>query len=243
MAARACALPLLLLLASCAAAPAAAPGDSAAAARILDDAALESAAADLAPLEDHFVAVAGGELLGGTMLREDAARLLEGRAGSDAHAYFFVQGSQGDRRVPLPAIYGPRVAGNGLLQALGLKSTFDPAEGVLTLSRGGSVRTFRTAGGPAAATFTVEPASGLGAAVAVDLVVASGFSGTALVSREDAAGAGLARSEIPGAAVLAEVLTGRTVPCRRALARVTLEGFDGDPEARVSAVVEVLFPR
>ncbi len=234
---------LALLLASCAAAPAGAPVDPAAAARAQDDAALASAAADLAPLEDHFVAVAGGDFLGGAMLREDAARLLDGRAGAGDHAYFFVQGSQGDRRVPLPAIYGPRVAGNALLQELGLRSTFDPEGGVLTLSRGGSVRTFRTAGGPAAAVFTVEPASGLGPAVPLDFVVASGFAGTALVSREDAAVAGLARSEIPGTATLAEVLTGRTVPCRRALAKVTLDGFDGDPEARVSAVVEVVFPR
>jgi len=235
---------LSLLLAACASVQGAPPAEDAAApARERDDAALEAAAADVAPLEDHFVAVAGGELLGGAMLREDAARLLDGRPGAADHAYFFLQGTQGERRVSLPALYGPRVAGNALLGALGLKAVFDPGEGVLTLNRGETVRTFRTGGGPASATFTVEPASGLGPAIPVEMVVASGFAGTALVSREDAGAAGLARSEIPGAATVAEVLSGRTIPCRRALARVSLADPDGHPDPRLSAVVEVLFPR
>jgi hypothetical protein len=231
-------------LSACTAPPEAPTGEGAtASARAADDAALEAAAADLPPLEDHFVAVAGGGLLGGSMLREDAARLLEGREGASDHAYFFVQGSQGERRVALPALYGPRVAGNGLLEALGLRASFDPAQGILTLSRGEASRTYRTGSGPAAAAFTVEAASGLGEPLRVDLVVASGFAGTALVSAADADAAGLHRSEIPGTATVAELMTGRTQPFRRALARVSLADAEGRPDPSFSTVAEVLFPR
>jgi hypothetical protein len=234
-----------LLLAACASVPSAPPAeDQAGPARAADDAALAAAAAaDLAPLEDHFVAIAGGEFLGGSMLREDATRLFDGRAGAALHAYFFIQGSQGDRRVSLPALYGPRVAGSALLQALGLQAAFDPGEGLLTLSRGGTSRSYRTGGGPAAAAFIVEAASGLGEPLRVDLVVASGFAGTALVSAADAEAAGLHRSEIPGAATVAELMTGRTGAYRRALARVSLADPEGRPDSSVAALVEVLFPR
>lgn len=217
--------------------------DLAGPARAADDGALAAAKADLLPLEDHFVAVAGGQFLGGTMLREDAASLLTGTPGADAHAYLFLNGTQGERQVALPALYGPRVAGNGLLAALGLRSTFDPATGELTLVSWDRVRAFTAEGGAAVAWFTIEPASGLGAPVDVEFVVAPGFAGTALVSADDADAAGLVLSEIPGIAQVTELMTGRVVPCRRALARVTLVGFDGEPEVRVSAIVEVLFPR
>lgn len=237
------ALLLALLAGGCSIARANSGEDPAGPAREADDAALAAAKDDLVPLEDHFVAVAGGRFLGGAMLREDAASLLAGAPGAGAHAYFFLNGTQGERRVSLPALYGPRVAGNGLLAALGLKAAFDPATGESTFSSGDRVRTFRSEGGAATARFTVEPASGLGAPADLEFVVATGFSGTALLAREDAAAAGLALSEIPGIAALAELMSGRTVPCRRALGRVTLSGFDGDPDARVSALVEVLFPR
>ena len=230
-----------LLASACASVHGAPAVDPAAADRAADDAALEAAAADLAPLEDHFVTLAGGGFLGAALLLEDAARFLEGRP--EAHAYLFVRGTEGDRRVPTPALYGPRVAGAGLLGALGLEAVHDPAEGTLTLRRGEAARTFRTGGGAAAATFLLEPASGLGRALEIDLVVAPGFGGTVLVSPEDAAALGLALSEIPGTAVVSEVLSGRTVPCRRALCRVSLEGLDEEPGLRASALVEVLFPR
>jgi len=232
-----------LLLAGCAATPPAPEENYVAEWRAVDDAALEAAAADLAPFEDHFVAFAGGTFLGGAMLLEDAAALVAAGGAESSHAYLFVLGSQGDRRVPLPARYGPRVAGNGLLAALGLAMTFDPEAGTLTLTKDGQTRTFRTGSGAAAATFTVEPASGLGSPVELEFVVSSAFSGTAIVAAEDAAAAGLARSEIPGTVQLAESMTGRTTPCRRALARVTLAGFDDRPDVRVSAIVEVLFPK
>jgi len=212
-------------------------------ARVADDAAMDASMADLVPLEDHFVAVAGGQFLGGAMLREDTVSLLAGAPGADAHAYLFLNGTQGERRVALPALYGPRVAGNGLLAALGLKSTYDPGTGELTLASGDRVRAFATGGGAATAWFTIEPASGLGAPVDVEFVVAPGFAGTALVSADDADAAGLVLSEIPGVAVVTELMTGRVVNCRRALVRVTLAGFDGEPDARVTALVEVLFPR
>jgi hypothetical protein len=243
MGTRAATLTAALLLAACAAPHDASGEDPARDARPADDAALEAAAAELAPFEDHFVAFSGGRFLGGAMLLEDAAALIAANGAEPSHAYLFVLGSEGDRRVPLPARYGPRVAGNGLLQALGLAFTFDPEAGTLTLSKDGEVRTFQTGSGAAAATFTVEPASGLGTPVPLEFVVSSAFAGTAIVAREDAVAAGLARSEIPGTVQLAESLTGRTTPCRRALARVTLAGFDDRPDVRVSAIVEVLFPR
>jgi hypothetical protein len=116
-------------------------------------------------------------------------------------------------------------------------------EGTLVLASGERTRTFRTEGGSVAAAFLLGPVIGEGEPVAVDLVVSTGFGGTAVVAAADAARAGLARSEIPGTAVLAEAMSGRTVPCRRALARVSLAGWDDEPEARPSAVVEILFPR
>ncbi len=237
------ALLLALLAAGCSSSRAAPREDRAAPSRAADDAALAESKADLPALEDHFVAVAGGRLLGGTMLREDAANLLAGAPGADAHAYLFLRGTEGERRAALPALYGPRVAGNALLAALGLKAAFDPGTGILTLTSGDRVREFTSESGSAVAWFTVEPASGLGAPVDVEFVVASGFAGTALLSAEDADAAGLVLSEIPGIALVTETMTGRVVPCRRALARVTLAGFDGEPDVRASAIVEVLFPR
>jgi hypothetical protein len=234
---------LVLALAGCAGVRVPERESRAAPARAADDQALADSAADLATFEDHFIAVAGGRFLGGAMLREDAANLLAGVPGADAHAYLFLQGSQGERRVAMPALYGPRVAGNGLLAALGLKAAFDPTTGELTLTSGDRRRAFTSADGSAVAWFTVEPASGLGAPVDVEFVVASGFAGTALVAGVDADAAGLVLSEIPGVAQVTELMTGRVVPCRRALARVTLVGFDGEPDARVSALVEVLFPK
>jgi hypothetical protein len=235
-------LPLLLALlaAGCASAAAAPREDPAAPARAADDAALAAAAADLGPLEDHYVAVAGGRFLGGAMLLEDAASLL---AGEGSHAYLFVQGSQGERRVPIPALYGPRIAGNGLMEALGLKSSYDPTSFSVVVTSGDRSRAFPMGGGAATAWFTVAPASGLAPPVEVEFVLSPGFAGTAVVATEDADAAGLRLSEVPGTAVITELLTGRTVPCRRALARITLEGFDGEPDTKVSAVVEVLFPR
>ena len=214
---------LVLALAGCAGVRVPERESRAAPARAADDRALEDSAADLATFEDHFVAVAGGRFLGGAQLREDAANLLAGAPGADAHAYLF--------------------AGNGLLAALGLKSAFDPATGELTLTSGDRRRAFTSADGSAVAWFTVEPASGLGVPVDVEFVVASGFAGTALVAGVDADAAGLVLSEIPGVAQVTELMTGRVVSCRRALARVTLVGFDGEPDARVSALVEVLFPK
>ena len=237
------ALLLALLASGCASAGAPARESRAAPARAADDAALEAAKGEFPNLEDHWVAVAGGAFLGGTLLREDAAALLAGAPGSSDHGYLFRLGTQGDRTITMPALYGPRVAGNGLLAALGLKAAFDPAKGVLTLGAGEHRRDFASADGSAVAWFTVEPASGLGAPVEVEFVVSTGFAGTALVSAADADAAGLVLSEIPGLASLMELVTGRVVPCRRALCRVTLEGFDHEPEARASAVVEVLFPR
>jgi hypothetical protein len=233
-----------LLLAACAMTPRGEPlPPDPADARAADDAALEAAAAEIAALEDHWVLVAGGTFLGGAWSLPDAAALAEGLAGTPEHGYLFVPGTGGDRRVSLPALWAPRVAGNGLLAALGLAARVDPVEGTLVLSRGERTRTFRTEGGAVAAAFLLEPVIGAGDPVPVALVVSTGFGGTAVVTAADAARAGLARSEIPGTALLAEAMTGRTVPCRRAHARVSLAGWDDEPEARPSAIVEVLFPR
>lgn len=232
-----------LLLAACAAA---APGtrvDPAAGARAADDAALSSASADLAPLEDHFVAVAGGRFLGGAMLLEDANSLLDGAGPAPAHAYLFVAGTEGDRRVPIPALFGDRVAGSALLDALGLRAERAPGEGTLTLRRGEDAAAFALAGGVAAATFLIEPASGRGTRWRLPLAVSPEFGGTALLSREDAAAMGLALSEIPGEASLVEALTGRAIPCRRALCRVSFEFTGDDAGPRATTVVGILYPR
>jgi len=238
---RLAAIPAALLLSACAAAAPGGRSDPAASARAADDAALAAASAELAPLEDHFVAVAGGRFLGGAMLLEDAARLLEEAGPAPAHAYLFLAGSEGDRRVPIPALYGERVAGAALLDALGLTAEVAPGEGTLTLRRGGDAASFALAEGRAAATFLVEPASGRGTPWRLPLAVSPEFGGTALLSREDAGALSLALSEIPGEASLVEALTGRAIPCRRALCRVSFE-FPGDG-ARATAVVGVLHPR
>jgi hypothetical protein len=210
--------------------------------RRADEAALSAAAAELAPFEDHFVAVAGGRFLGGAMLREDAAGLLDEAGPGLRHAFFFLGGTEGERRVPTPALFGERFAGSALLDALGLRASLDAGARALELRRGAEVAAFALTDGVAAAAFLVEPASGLGARWRLPLVVATGFPGTALVSRDDADGLGLALSEIPGEASLVEALTGRPVPCRRALCRVSFE-FPGSEAPPATALVEVLFPR
>jgi hypothetical protein len=241
------ALAAVLALAACAsvsrpAAPAAAP-DPAASARAADDAALADAAAELAPLQEHFAAVAGGRFLGATMLVEDAARLLEGAGPAPGHAYLFLAGTEGNLRVPIPALFGDRVAGRGLLDALGLTASLDPDAGTLTLRRGADAAAFVLKDGIAAANFVVAPASGRGKPWQLPLAVAPEFSATALVSRADAAALGLVLSEIPGEASLVEALTGRSIPCRRALCRVTFPfpGEGAGPPA--TALLEVLFPK
>jgi len=238
-------LAILLALGGTAGCAGTAPGPSSrpvAIARADDDHALTDAGERLGPLQGHFVAVARGRVLGGTMLPEDTARELHAVAGPLAHAYFFMAGEEGERRATIPGIYGPRVAGNGLLAALGLQAIADPGAGTLTLGRGSAVRTFPYRDGAAIAEFHVAPASGLGSGTAVAFVIASGFEGTALVTSEDAAVAGLVLSEVPGTATIAEILTGRTLTCRRALARVTLEGVGDLPGGEAAAVVEVWFP-
>ena len=66
--------------------------------------------------------------------------------------------------------------------------------------------------------------SGRGTPWTLPLVVSPDYPGAAIVSGEDAASLGLALSEIPGEASLVEALTGRAVPHRRALCRVTFQG-------------------
>ena len=240
---RAAALLASLLVAACSSLPAGPPPDPAAPARAADDAALEEAAPSLGPMEEHYVAFAGGKYLGGAMVLEDAARLLEGAAGAREHAYLFAAGEQGARQASLPALYGSRVAGGGLLAALGVRAAIDPSAGTLALSSATGSRTFPFREGAAVAEFRVAPASGLGEPATLEFVVSTAFAGTALVSREDARGAGLHRSEVPGAATVAEALTGRPHPYRRALARVALEGPPGSPAPLASALVEVWFAR
>ncbi len=250
MASRPAPIAFAVLLAACAAAPESprSPAEerspeAVAAARARDDVALAAAAADLAPLEDHFVAVAGGRFLGGAQLLEDATRLLSAGARGAPHAYFFVAGQQGDRSLTLPALYGPRVAGGGLFSALGLKMLFDPGKGVVEVEQGRNRRTFPFRENRATAFFTVEAASGLGFRRSIEFVASTGFAGTAVLSREDGEALGLERSEIPGEASLTESLTGRSIPCRRALARVALEPDRGDAIPPSAVLVEVLFPR
>ena len=152
-------------------------------------------------------------------------------------------GTQGDRRIPIPARYAERVAGAGLLDALGLRAEIDGAAGTLTVGRGDAAAAFTLTGGVAAAGFLVAPASGRGTPWTLPLVVSPDYPGAVIVSGEDAASLGLALSEIPGEASLVEALTGRAVPHRRALCRVTFP-FPGDDAARSpSAIVEVLFPK
>ena len=244
-------LRLLVLLAAalplgCASLPAEPPGPSRAdpaEARKADDAALAADRESLAPLEGHFAAAAGGKTIGGTMLMEDTVRLLHEAAPRPDHAYLFALGTEGDREEGIPALYGPRVAGNGLLAALGVAATVDPGAGTVTLGRGGTARTFRFQGGAAKASFSVEPASGFGEAREISFVVSSGWAGTALVSSADADEMGLALSEIPGEVTLTEIVSGRVLHCRRALCRVTLERMNDNPVLRAAAVVEVLYPR
>jgi hypothetical protein len=215
--------------------------DPAAPARAADDAALVAAAAELAPLEDHFAAVAGGRFLGGAMLLQDAAALVP--SAGTTHAYLFVVGTQGDRRIGIPARYAERVAGAGLLDALGIRAEFDGAAGTLTVRRGDAAAAFTLTDGVAAAGFVVSPASGRGTPWTLPLVVSPDYPGGAIVSAEDAASLGLALSEIPGEVALVEALTGRVAPHRRALCRVSFP-FPGDDAARSpSAIVEVLFPK
>ncbi len=244
---RAAALAVAFLPAACAAVPGEAPeepgtGDIAAA-RAADDAALAGARASLAPMEGHTIAVAGGKVLGGAMLLEDAARLLREAPGGAAHAYLFTLGSEGDRAESVTGLYGPRIAGAGLLAALGIEVTVDAPAGLLTMGRGSASRTFPFEEGRVVARLTVEPASGLGTPRELTFLVSTGSPVTALVSREDAESLGLALSEVPGEAALRETLRGTTLPCRRALCRVTLEKLNDNPLLRASALVEVLFPR
>ena len=140
----------VLLLSACASAPpspssgprsAPDPHPARTAARAADDAALEEARSSLAPLEGHFLAVAGGKVLGGTLLPDDTAGLLRAAAPAPDHAYFFVLGTAGDRKESPPAIYEPRLAGEGLLAALGLPAADGAARSVRVI---------------------LEPASGLG---------------------------------------------------------------------------------
>ncbi|HEU4394307.1 MAG TPA: hypothetical protein VFS92_02005 [Planctomycetota bacterium] len=222
---------------------AASPPDPAAPERAADDAALAAAAAELAPLEEHFAAVAGGRFLGGAMLLEDAARLVQEAGPGIRHAYLFRVGSQGDRRVPIPALYGDRVAGAALLDALGLRAELDAAAGRLAIRRGSDTAEFGLRDGVAAASFVVAAASGRGTPWTLPLAVSPGFAGTAIVSREDAASLGLALSEIPGEATLVEGLTGRPVPHRRALCRVSFPFGEDAAAPAPSALVEVLFPK
>jgi hypothetical protein len=246
-------IPVALLLAACAATPGTprppeGPPDPAAeavaAARARDDAALRDAAADLAPLESHYVAVADGRLLGGAMLVEDAARLLLSAPGGLAHAYFFTRGTEGDDRATVPALYGPCILGDLLLEDIGVEAAeFDAAAGTLVLSRGGARRTFRVGERGATVVLSVEPASGLGARRAVEFLFAKEFGRTALLSRDAAAAAGLERSEIPGRVDVVEAMSGRQVPCRRALARLSLEGEAPGGPPLAAGIVEVLFPR
>ena len=236
-----------ILAAACASAPsgrrAASPPDPAAPERAADDAALVAAAAELAPLEDHFAAAAGGRFLGGAVLLEDAVRLVQEAGPGIRHAYLFRVGSQGDRRVPIPALYGDRVAGAALLDALGLRAEFDAAAGRISIRRVEAVAAFSLREGVAAAPFVVAAASGRGTPWTLPLAVSPGFAGTAIVSREDAASLGLALSEIPGEATLVEGLTGRPVPHRRALCRVSFPFPDDAAAPAPSALVEVLFPK
>jgi hypothetical protein len=198
------------------------PAPALTAARAADDAALKDAGASLAPLDGHFVAVAGGRVLGGTLLPGDTADLLSTGAPDADHAYFFVLGTGGDRKETPPALYEPRPAGKGMLAAMGFPS-----------AAGGGERSVRV---------TMEPASGLGNAAVLDLVVARGWSGTALVGAADAAALGLARSEIPGTVEVVELLTGKTHRYRRALVRAA-PATGGEAAPRPPVLVEILYPR
>ncbi len=220
----------VLLLSACASAPpspssgprsAPDPHPARTAARAADDAALEEARSSLAPLEGHFLAVAGGKVLGGTLLPDDTAGLLRAAAPAPDHAYFFVLGTAGDRKESPPAIYEPRLAGEGLLAALGLPAADGAARSVRVI---------------------LEPASGLGRGALLELVLARGWSGTAMVGEEDAGALGLARSEIPGTVEVVELLTGRTARCRRALVRAALAP-GGEAAPRPPILVEILYPR
>jgi len=202
-----------------------------------DDFALSEGRDRVAMMEDHFVAVAGGRILGGTMLLEDTARLVSSLDPAPLHAYLFRAGEQGDREESMPILYGKRVAGNGLLAALGVKATWDPGEKVLTLSRGDLSKAYAAQEGSAAASFLFRSASGAGPSRFLECVVASGYAGNALLDAENAALSGLGLSEIPGNVRLAEAYTGRVLECRRALARVEI------PERGAGAIVEVICPR
>lgn len=192
--------------------------------RAADDAALAAAASSLEPLEGHFLAVSGGKVIGGTLLREDTARLLRAAAGpAPAHAYFFLLGTGGDRRESLPALYADRLAGDGLLAALGLPL---PPEGSAAPVR-----------------VTLEPASGLGTGAALELVHARGWRGGAILGEGDAAALGLARSGIPGTVEVVELLSGRSRLYRRALVRAAAVPGPGESAPRPPVLLEVLYPR
>jgi hypothetical protein len=163
-------------------------------------------------------------VIGGTLLREDTVHLLRAAAGpAPTHAYFFLLGTEGDRRESLPALYADRLAGDGLLEALGLPL---PPEGATA-----PVRT------------TLEPASGLGNGVALELLHARGWRGGALLGEGDAAALGLHRSEIPGTVEVVELLSGRSRLYRRALVRAAAAPGAGESAPRPAVLLEVLYPR
>ncbi len=229
------------LVAGCASAQAPRPAPPAEAAplrsaRTADEAALAAAGDRLGFLQDHFVAVAGGAFLGGSMLLEDAARLVAAAPPPLEHAFLFRAGEEGDRSWSLPALYaGAGVGGNGLLRALGLSLEYDPASGDVVLRSGLRAARFRSEDRSCRATFLVAPASGRAPARAISLVLSSGFAETAFLAGDDVAALAPETCEIPGQATMVESMTGRRLDGRRALVRVEV------PDAGVAALVDVMY--
>jgi hypothetical protein len=229
---------LVLIASSCASVPSATPPPPAAVqtAREANDAALVAAAARMGFLEGHFVAVAGGALLGGTLLAEDTAALVSALRPIPEHAYFFRVGEEGDLDLKAPAHFADAMAGNALLAALGAVLQWDPETATTTLSLGDRSVTYTADDGSCRIRLLVAPASRTAPPVFLTPVFASGFTGTLVLSPVDADALDTHTSEIPGEASLTAVLTGRRAPCRRVLLRVEI------PDLGAATYIEALAP-
>jgi hypothetical protein len=204
------------------------------AARAADDAALAEGAERLGFLQDHFVAVSGGEILGGAMLAEDVRPLLQGSEASAQHAYFFRVGEEGDGTWSAPALYADRMVGDALWAALGVDAARDPSTGATTLSSAGTTIDLPTRDGSTVAVLGVRPHSGLGTRRVLSCVIIPEFDGAVVLSASDRSALALRSSEIPGRRLVGDVLTGRTLDCRRSLCLVELLDGEGE-DARVLA--------
>jgi hypothetical protein len=200
-----------------------APDPAIAAAREKDQAAYDAAKAKLhAEDAGNWVVIAEGLLAGKGRTLDDVKAIRR----EATHRFVFRVGEEGDKSGDASSWYAPRFAGRSLLGALGVRMIDDP-DGQITLQKGSAQVVFgqgepfpvshlrlASPDGEPEATRSGKPAE-----------VFLGTVGPALLmAPEDAVRLHLERWEVPGT----EAFFQGSIPCRRALLTVSVDGLPGD---------------